>query len=445
MSVLEQAQAAKRASFRLAGASTKLKNQALAAIAESLDRERERILAENRKDQEQAEKTGLKDSLFKRLVLNDKKIDQIVESVRDVQRLADPVGKTLLARELDRGLILKKKTVPIGVIGVIFESRPDALVQISTLCVKSGNVVILKGGSEALHSNRVLFELIRGAAEAVDPVFKDTLHLVETREQIGELLELDRWIDLMIPRGSNELVRRIQESTRIPVLGHAEGICHLYVDRDADLDMAVEVAYDAKCQYPAVCNTIETLLVHAAVAQQCLPRLAGRLEGVQLRGDERVRAVIRATPATQEDWTTEYLDLILSIRVVESLEEAVDHINTYGSHHTDAIVTRDEEAARRFLSGVDSASVMWNCSTRFSDGFRYGLGAEVGISTGKIHARGPVGLEGLASTKYILEGGGQIVADYAGGAKRFTHRDLLPRDATHRILPDEDIPPMDWK
>jgi glutamate-5-semialdehyde dehydrogenase len=428
MTVLEQAQAAKRASFRLAGAATELKDRALAAIAVALDKDRGRILEENRKDREQARKTGLRESLFKRLALTDKKIDQIVESVRDVQQLADPVGKTVLARELDRGLILKKATVPIGVIGVIFESRPDALVQISTLCVKSGNVVILKGGSEALHSNRILFELIRGAAEATDPVFSETLHLVETREQIGELLELDRWIDLMIPRGSNELVRRIQESTRIPVLGHADGICHLYVDRAADQDMAVEVAYDAKCQYPAVCNAIETLLVHTEVAQAYLPRLAKRLQGVELRGDERSRGIIQAKGATEEDWSTEYLDLILSIRVVDSLEEAVDHINIYGSHHTDAIVTRDQAVARRFLADVDSSSVMWNCSTRFADGFRYGLGAEVGISTGKIHARGPVGLEGLTSTKYILEGDGQIVADYAGGGKRFTHRDLSSTD-----------------
>jgi len=424
MTVLEQAQAAKRASFRLAGASTELKNRALAAIADALDRNRGRILEENRKDQEQARKTGLKDSLFKRLVLTDQKIDQIVESVRDVARLEDPVGKTLLARELDKGLVLRKTTVPIGVIGVIFESRPDVLVQISSLCVKSGNVVILKGGAEALHSNRILFELIRGAAEATDPVFKDTLHLVETREQIGELLELDRWIDLMIPRGSNELVRRIQENTKIPVLGHADGICHLYVDREADLDTAVEVAYDAKCQYPAVCNAIETLLVHSGVAEEYLPRLADRLEGVELRGDERTHGIIGAKTATEEDWSTEYNDLFLSIRVVDSLEEAVDHINTYGSHHTDGILTRNETAARRFLSDVDSSSVMWNCSTRFADGFRYGLGAEVGISTGKIHARGPVGLEGLTSTKYILGGSGQIVADYVGGSKRFTHRDL---------------------
>jgi len=424
MTVQEQAQAAKRASFRLAGASTELKNRALAAIAEVLEQNRSRILEENRKDQKQAGKNGLNDSLFKRLVLTDQKFDQVVESVRDVARLNDPVGKTLLVRELDKGLVLRKNTVPIGVIGVIFESRPDALVQISSLCVKSGNVVILKGGSEALHSNRILFELIREAAEATDPVFKDTLHLVETREQIGELLELDRWIDLMIPRGSNELVRRIQENTRIPVLGHSEGICHLYVDREADLDMAVEVAYDAKCQYPAVCNAIETLLVHSEAAEEYLPRLADRLEGVELRGDERTRGIIEARTAEESDWRAEYNDLILSIRMVDSLDEAVDHINTYGSHHTDSIITGSEAAARRFLADVDSSSVMWNCSPRFADGFRYGLGAEVGISTGKIHARGPVGLEGLTSSKYILEGDGQVVSGYADGSRQFTHRDL---------------------
>ena len=228
----------------------------------------------------------------------------------------------------------------------------------------------------------------------------------------------------MIPRGSNELVRQIQESTRIPVLGHADGICHLYVDRDADLDMAVQVAYDAKCQYPAVCNAIETLLVHSAAAAEYLPRLAERLQGVELRGDERTLGIIPAAKASEQDWSSEYNDLILSIRVVDSIDEAVDHINGYGSHHTDGIVTRNEAEARRFIAEVDSSSVMWNCSTRFADGFRYGLGAEVGISTGKIHARGPVGLEGLTSTKFILEGSGQIVADYVSGGSNFTHRDL---------------------
>jgi glutamate-5-semialdehyde dehydrogenase len=424
MTVREQAEAARRASFRLASASTALKDEALEAVAAAIDRSRAEVLEENRKDQELAQKNGLKESLFKRLVLTDKKLDQIVASVRDLLRLEDPVGKRRLARELDDGLVLTQVTVPIGVVGVIFESRPDALVQISTLALKSGNAVILKGGSEAAHSNRALFRLIRDAAETSDPVFQGAFQLVETREDVRELLALDGLIDLMIPRGSNELVRSIQESTRIPVLGHAEGICHVYVDADADLEMAVEIARDAKCQYPAVCNAMETLLVHEAAAPAYLPRLARRLEGVELRGDEKTRELISCKPATQEDWRAEYNDLILSIRVVGTLEEAVEHINTCGSHHTDSIVTRDRAAAEAFLAGVDSSSVMWNCSTRFADGFRYGLGAEVGISTGKIHARGPVGLEGLASTKYVLEGTGQIVADYAEGRRRFTHREL---------------------
>jgi glutamate-5-semialdehyde dehydrogenase len=296
---------------------------------------------------------------------------------------------------------------------VIFESRPDALVQIASLGMKSGNAVILKGGSEALHSNRALFSLVREAAAAEEPAFRDGLQLVESRADVRELLGLDRLIDLLIPRGSNELVRSIQENTRIPVLGHSEGVCHLYVDAAADLGMAVELAYDAKCQYPAVCNAIETLLVHERVARDFLPRLAARLSKVELRGDERTRAIIQALPASEQDWRAEYNDLVLSIRVVDSLEGAIAHINTYGSHHTDAIVTGHEPSARRFLAEVDSASVMWNCSTRFADGYRYGLGAEVGIATGKIHARGPVGLEGLTSTKYLPE-----------GRRRFTHREL---------------------
>jgi glutamate-5-semialdehyde dehydrogenase len=426
MTVLEQAQAARQASYRLATASTELKDRALAAVADAIEANRAAILEANRADQEQARGAHLKDALLKRLALNESKVAQIVASVRDLLRLSDPVGRKLLIRELDDGLVLTQLAVPIGVIGVVFESRPDALVQISTLCLKSGNAVILKGGSEARNSNRALHELIRGAVESVDPLFRDAVQLVETRAEVGELLGLDRLIDLVIPRGSNELVRSIQAATKIPVLGHSEGVCHLYVDRAADLDMAVEVAYDAKCQYPAVCNAVETLLVHRELAGAFLPRLAARLRegGVELRGDERTRELIPATAASEGDWRTEYNDLVLSIRVVDSLEEAIEHINTYGSHHTDSIITGEEPAARRFLSAVDSASVMWNCSTRFADGFRYGLGAEVGISTGKIHARGPVGLEGLTSTKWVLEGHGQIVADYVEARRRFSHREL---------------------
>jgi glutamate-5-semialdehyde dehydrogenase len=424
MSVEEQAGRARQASYRLATLSTEVKNRALESAARALEGHGREILVENLKDQEQARKLGLKDALLKRLILSESKLTQIVESVREVARLPDPVGRRLLARELDDGLVLTQVRVPIGVVGVIFESRPDALVQIASLGLKSGNAVILKGGSEALHSNRILFNLIREAVEAADPAFRDALQLVETREDVRQLLALDQLIDLMIPRGSGELVKSIQENTRIPVLGHAEGLCHLYVDRDADLSMAVELAYDAKCQYPAVCNAIETLLVHGEVAPQFLPRLASRLRGVELRGDARTRAIIPARAVAEADWRAEYNDLILAIRVVGSLEEAVAHINRYGSHHTDAIVTSDSAAARRFLAEVDSASVMWNCSTRFADGYRYGLGAEVGISTGKVHARGPVGLEGLTSTKYVLEGSGQVVADYVEGRRRFTHREL---------------------
>jgi len=424
MSVEEPAGRARQASYRLATRSTEVKNRALESAARALEGHGREILVENLKDQEQARKLGLKDALLKRLILSESKLTQIVESVREVVRLPDPVGRRLLARELDDGLVLTQVRVPIGVVGVIFESRPDALVQIASLGLKSGNAVILKGGSEALHSNRILFTLIREAVESADPAFRDALQLVETREDVRLLLALDQLIDLMIPRGSGELVKSIQENTRIPVLGHAEGLCHLYVDRDADLSMAVELAYDAKCQYPAVCNAIETLLVHGEVAPQFLPRLASRLRGVELRGDARTRAIIPARAVAEADWRAEYNDLILAIRVVGCLEEAVAHINRYGSHHTDAIVTSDSAAARRFLAEVDSASVMWNCSTRFADGYRYGLGAEVGISTGKVHARGPVGLEGLTSTKYVLEGSGQVVADYVEGRRRFTHREL---------------------
>jgi glutamate-5-semialdehyde dehydrogenase len=424
LSVQEQAQAARQASYRLATLDSAVKNRALEATARALEEHRSEILAENARDQNEARRSGLKDALLKRLALTQAKVAQMVESVREVIRLPDPVGRRLLARELDDGLVLTKLTVPIGVIGVIFESRPDALVQIASLGLKSGNAVILKGGSEALHSNRLLFTLIRDAVESADPAFRDCLQLAETREDIRELLALDYLIDLMIPRGSNELVKSIQENTRIPVLGHSEGVCHLYVDKDADLAMAVEVSYDAKCQYPAVCNAIETLLVHAEAAGEFLPRLAARLAGVELRGDERTRAVIPALAVSEADWRAEYNDLILAVRVVDSLEQAIEHINRYGSHHTDAIATRNGEAARRFLAEVDSSSVMWNCSTRFADGYRYGLGAEVGISTGKVHARGPVGLEGLASTKWVLEGRGQVVADYVEGRRRFTHREL---------------------
>ena len=424
MKVIEQARAAREAGLALATVGTGLKNRALRNAASHLDRNRPEILEQNGKDVSAAKTGNLQASLRGRLLVDNRKIDQMIANLHDVARLQDPVGRTIFRRELDRGMILTKVSVPLGVVGVIFESRPDALVQIAGLGLKSGNAVILKGGSEAAHSNRILFRLLREAVESTDPVFKDCLQLVETREDIRELLALDQFIDLMIPRGSGELVRSIRENTHIPVLGHAEGVCHLYIDRVADLDMALNLSYDAKCQYPAVCNSIETLLVHRDMAATFLPLLAGKLDTVELRGDEATRELISAVAAAESDWAREYSDLILAVKVVDSLEEAIGHINRYGSHHTDAIVTVNADTAERFLAGVDSASVMWNCSTRFADGFRFGLGAEVGIATGKIHARGPVGLEGLCSTKFVLRGSGQAVAGYAAGEKQFSHRDL---------------------
>jgi glutamate-5-semialdehyde dehydrogenase len=426
MTLKEQVNLGRKAALGLASASTEAKNSALERVAHKLDENRDEIWRANEKDVEEAEREDLTPALIERLKLDNKKIDGIIEGVKSVIGLVDPVGKVLFATELDRSLTLYKVSTPIGLIGVIFESRPDALVQIGTLCIKSGNAVVLKGGSEAKNSNMILFKLIKGAIEE-DDIFKNSIQLVETREDVRELLKLDSYIDLIIPRGSNALVRYIQENTKIPVLGHSEGICHVYVDKDADLDMAVDIALDSKCQYAAVCNAMETLLVHRDVADKFLPAVKARYDerGVELRGDKQTIAVIVCNEALGSDWRCEYNDLILSIRIVDSLEDAIDHINKYGSHHTDAIVTFDEKTAQRFLNEVDSSSVMWNCSTRFADGFRYGLGSEVGISTGKIHSRGPVGLEGLTIYKYRLIGNGQIVGDYVDGRKRFTHRRLV--------------------
>ncbi|MCW7077261.1 MAG: glutamate-5-semialdehyde dehydrogenase [Candidatus Syntrophoarchaeum sp.] len=431
MTIEEQAKRARKAALRIASASTEAKNGALRRVAKKLDDNRLAILKANEEDVQGAKKENLTSALIKRLELNDKKIDEIIEGVRSVIELEDPVGKVLSATELDESLKLYKVSTPIGVIGVIFESRPDALVQISSLCLKSGNAVILKGGSEAKNSNRILYNLIKDAIEE-NEIFKDAIQFVETREDVRELLKLDSYIDLMIPRGSNALVRYIQDNTKIPVLGHSDGICHVYIDEDADLEMAVDIAFDSKCQYPAVCNAMETLLVHRALAEKFLKAIKPRYDeaGVELKGDADVRAVIDCNAASEDDWSKEYNDLILSIRIVNSLNDAIDHINQYGSHHTDAIVTTNEKAAERFLNEVDSSSVMWNCSTRFSDGFRYGLGSEVGISTGKIHSRGPVGLEGLTIYKYKLLGNGEIVEDYVEGRKKFTHRRVVDRRNT---------------
>ena len=433
MHVQESAKRAKDAALRLATLSTATKNRALEAIADALIEHREHILEANRHDVTQAtrlvEHGALAKPLLDRLKLTEYTVLDMATGVRSVAGLPDPVGQTLSTIELDTGLVLTQVTCPIGVIGAIFESRPDAVPQIASLCWKSGNAVIMKGGSEAQASNRVLGQLIRDAVASVDASCVETIQMIETREDVYALLALDAYIDLFIPRGSNAFVRYIQEHTRVPVLGHSEGLCHAYVDQHADLARAVAVCYDAKVQYPAVCNAIETVLVHRQVAQTFLPMLAlvYRKTGVEMRGCAATRAILPdVLEATAEDWDTEYLDLIVSLRVVDSLEEAITHINQHGSGHTDTIVTEAPEAATQFLEQVDSATVMHNASTRFADGFRFGKGAEVGISTNKTHARGPVGLDGLVIYKYRLVGQGHVVADYVGPrAKPFIHRPLV--------------------
>ncbi len=421
------AKSAKSASIQLAVVKTDMKNKALAEIAEALKQNASEIISANKKDLAAAKKNKLAEPLLKRLKFDESKIADVCAGIETLINLDDPVGKTLTAMELDEGLKLYKVTCPIGVIGVVFESRPDALVQISTLCLKSGNAALLKGGSEAENTNKILAQIISQTSEKAG-LPKGWIHLLHTRQDVTEMLAQDDYIDLIIPRGSNEFVRYIMDNTNIPVLGHADGICHVYVDGEADIDMAVNITVDSKCQYVATCNATETLLVDSKIASAFLPKVKTALEQkkVELRGCPKTEKIIDVKPATEEDWATEYLDYILSIKVVDGLDEAIEHINRYGSAHTDAIVTNNKEKAEKFLDLVDSANVLWNCSTRLSDGYRYGLGAEVGISTNKIHARGPVGLEGLVIYKWKLLGSGQIVADYTGpNAKKFTHKNIV--------------------
>jgi glutamate-5-semialdehyde dehydrogenase len=405
---------------------TKTKNKALVEIAKAIQLNSAQILSANKEDLARAEADNLAAPLLKRLKFDEKKIAEVVAGIESLIKLEDPVGKTLSATELDKGLELYKVSCPIGVIGVIFESRPDALVQISTLCLKSSNAVLLKGGSEAAKTSAILAQFISKAGTSAG-LPEGWLGLLETRQDVAEMLKLDKYIDLIVPRGSNEFVRHIMNNTNIPVLGHAEGLCHVYIEAEADLEMAVKIAVDSKCQYVAVCNAAETLLVDEKIAAEFLPEVKVEFEkqGVEVRGCDKTVSMIGCKKATEEDWATEYLDKIISIKVVGGIDEAIEHINKYSSHHTDAIVTANKQKAERFMDLVDSADVFWNCSTRFSDGFRYGLGAEVGVSTNKIHARGPVGLEGLLIYKWKLIGTGQTVADYAEGRKKFTHKNLL--------------------
>ncbi|WP_254830679.1 glutamate-5-semialdehyde dehydrogenase [Haloglomus salinum] len=424
----EKVARAERAALELATLSDEARSEALQDIADAIDANRDRILEANERDVAEAEtlleQGEYTQALVDRLKLSDSKLDSIIEMVRSVAGQEDPLGRTLSARHLDDDLDLYKVSVPIGVVAAVFESRPDALVQIASLGLKSGNAVILKGGSEALHSNRVLYECI---VEATSDVPDGWAANIEAREDVDEVLGMDESVDLLMPRGSSAFVQYIQDNTSIPVLGHTEGVCHVFVDCEADLAMAEEVALDAKVQYPAVCNAVETLLVHQDVAAEFLPDMVEtyRDHDVTLRGCERTREHVDVGEATEEHWGQEYGDLELDIRVVDSLTAAVGHVTEYGSKHTESVLTEDADRAARFMRGVDSSSVFHNASTRFADGFRYGLGAEVGISTGKTHARGPVGLEGLTTYKWYLEGDGQLVGTYAGDdAKPFRHEDF---------------------
>jgi len=416
----------KKAAIFMSALSNEIKNNALQSIIKALKENESPIIAANKKDLEQAQKDHLEAPLLKRLKFDGIKLSEACEGITSLIQLEDPVGKTLRATQLDKGLTLFQVSRPIGVIGVIFESRPDALVQIASLCLKSGNSVLLKGGSEASATNQILAKVIsRAGVDAGLPL--GWLGLLETRSDVSQMLKLDTAVDLIIPRGSNEFVRYIMDNTIIPVLGHADGICHLYIDRFAEPEMAVNLSIDSKCQYVAVCNATETILVHENMAQEILPVLKRELENqkVKIYGCEKTISIIDVEAATEEDWQTEYLDLIVSIKIVSSLNKAVEHINHYGSGHTDVIVTKDKKRAVYFMDHVDTADAFVNCSSRFADGFRFGLGAEVGISTNKIHARGPVGLEGLMIYQWRLMGDGHMVKDYTGKkAKPFIHKPL---------------------
>ncbi len=420
----ELARSSKSASFKTANLKSETRDKALRLISEALTAHKSEIFAQNQLDLINAKAENLPQPIVNRLKFDDHKLTDILSGIESLLGLPDPLFNILLERELDDGLNLIKTTCPIGVIGVIFESRPDALIQISTLCVKSGNACILKGGSEAANTNKILFEIIKEAG--LNAGMPDGfISLVETRQGIDELLKCHKYIDLLIPRGSNAFVQYIMANSKIPVMGHADGICHIYIDKDADISKAVPIAVDAKTQYVAACNTVETLLVHEDIADIFLPKLAEDLKSknVLVKGCNNTQKYIECQNATEQDFETEYLDYIISIKIVSGLDEAIEHINAYGSHHTDCIVTENNQAATEFMNFVDSAGVYQNCSTRFADGFRYGFGAEVGISTGKLHARGPVGLEGLITYKYKLFGNGHIVSDYADGKKSFHFKD----------------------
>ena len=422
----EIATLSRNAFYSVSVSSSEKRNEVLKHLAVLLSANKDSIFSANRKDLDAATNENLSGPMLHRLAFGDDKLNQVINGLHSLCDLPDPLNKTLYANEIADSLNLYRVSCPIGVIGVIFESRPDALIQISSLCIKSGNAVILKGGREALYTNKTLCDLVRTALEMTD-LPADTVQLLETREDVARMLKEDMLIDLIIPRGSNSFVRYIMDNSSIPVLGHSDGICHVYIDREADLSMAGKITLDSKTQNVSVCNAMETLLVHKDIAPNFLPEAARLFSSanVEIRGDEQVRRLISCIPASDKDWSTEYLDYIVSVKIVASMQEAVDHINRFGSHHTDCIVTQNSATASAFMNMVDSAGVYWNASTRFADGFVYGLGAEVGIATGKIHARGPMGLEGLTTYKYKLIGSGQTMTEVKNGSVNYTHKPLF--------------------
>ncbi len=416
------------AAVKLASLSDEERSAMLLKMAAAFEDNKERIFRANREDIGKAEKEGISDALLHRLVLDESKLASAIEGVKSVAAQKCPVHEIKEKRLLDEGLVLEKVTFPLGVIGMVFEARPDALIQIVSLAIKSANGIILKGGKEASSTNSTLCEIIRESLDGAG-----FMMLLSSHSDVDAMLKMEGYIDLIIPRGSNKFVRYCMDNTHIPVMGHADGICSVYVDSFADIGTAVNVCTDSKVQYPAACNAAETILVHKDVAAQFIPLFASSLEqyGVTIHADERSLPLLKdyggkVVKACEDDFHTEFLSLELAMKVVDSIDEAISHIAEHSSHHTDAIITSDESNRERFFNEVDSADVFCNCSTRFADGYRFGLGAEVGISTGKLHARGPVGLEGLTTTKWLLSGSGQIVRSYTGkGARHFIHKDLL--------------------
>lgn len=423
------AENAKKASVVLSSLSEELKNTALANVAKALEDNTICIKEANAKDLENAKKLvtegKLSSSVFNRLKADDNKIRDMIAGIYDVIKLEDPINKTIFTRELADGLLLKKVSCPIGVIGVIFEARPDVMAQISSLAIKSGNAVLLKGGKETLETNSVIHKLIVDALDKTEGFPKNVINFLISHDDVAQMLSEDKSIDLIIPRGSNKLVKYIQENTKIPVLGHASGICHIFVDESADFDMALRIIEDSKCQYPAACNSVETILVHKNIVKDFVPVFARKMQeiGVKVNADDTCRAIDNSFGEVVE-WAHEYGEKELSLKCVDGVEDAVEHINTYGSGHTDCIISNNTNSVDYFMARVDSAGVYKNASTRFADGFRYGFGAEVGISTNKTHARGPVGLDGLTIYKYQMFGDGDIVAEFCSGERKFTHKDL---------------------